>query len=366
MKILFDYNIFSHQKLGGISRYFLNLHKYINKHPQIYCKIFAPIHLNKFLNTYEKGKGFNFYLKNYPKYTRKLINIINLNSSKIYCKNFKPNIIHKTFFNHNFENNFKIKKIITVYDLIHEIYYRDFKKSEGYLPKKDFLKNVDFIICPSNKTKDDLMHFYNVKPEKIKVIYMGINKFDDVKELEFLKKLKPFLLYVGDRKRYKNFRNLIIALSLKTNILNDFNLICLGGGNFSNTEKELFKKHKIKENKIIQLEGDDNVLFNLYKNAKAFIFPSTYEGLGLPQLEAMSLGCPVISSNHEAIVEAVDNAAELFNPHDPEDIINVIDQTLYSENKLNDLKKRGLERSKLFSLEKCANETLDLYKLISG
>lgn len=366
MKILFDYNIFSHQKLGGISRYFLNLHKYINRYPDINCKILAPIHLNKFLKLYEKNDNLSFYLNGYPKYTRKLINFLNFNYSKIYSKYFKPNIIHKTFFNYNFENNYKIKKVITVYDLIHEIHYRDFNKSEGYLPKKNFLKGVDSIICPSNKTKDDLIHFYNINPEKIKVIYMGINKFDDIKELEFLKKLRPFILYVGDRKRYKNFKNLIIALSIKKNILNDFKLICLGGGKFSDTEKKLFKEYKVDETKIIQLNGDDNFLLNLYKNAKAFIFPSTYEGLGLPQLEAMSLGCPVISSNHEAILEAVDKSAALFNPNEPEDIINVIEKTLYSENKLNDLKKKGFERSKLFSPEKCAKETLDLYKQISN
>ena len=366
MKILFDYSIFSHQKLGGISRYFVNLHKYMNRFENTDCKIFTPIHFNKFLKSYMDKKNNYLYLKDYPKFTRKLINFINFNSSKIYCKYFKPDIIHKTFFNYNFDNNKKTKKIITVYDLIHEIYHKDFNKSDTYLPKKKFLNIVDSIICPSNKTKNDLIYFYNIKPEKINVIYMGINKFNDYKELEFSKKLMPYLLYVGDRKRYKNFKNLIIALSIKKNILNDFKLVCFGGGKFSDTEKILFKDHKINESEIIQLEGDDNILFNLYKNAIAFIFPSTYEGLGLPQLEAMSLGCPVISSNHEAILEAVGKSAALFNPSDPEDIINVIEKTIYSQEKLDELKKKGFERSKLFSPEKCAKETLNLYKKISN
>ena len=247
MKILFDYNIFSHQKIGGISRYFLNLHKHIKEYSEVDCKILAPIHINKFLKTYEKSGGSNLYIKDYPRYTRRLISFINFNFSKIYCKYFKPNIIHKTFYNFNFEKNFQIKRIITVYDLIHEIYHNEFNKSKDYLPKKKFLSNVDFIICPSNKTKDDLIHFYNINSEKIKVIYMGINKFDEVKKIDFIKELKPFLLYVGDRKRYKNFQNLIIALSIKKNILNDFNLVCLGGGKFSNTEKELFKNTKLKK-----------------------------------------------------------------------------------------------------------------------
>ena len=121
--------------------------------------------------------------------------------------------------------------------------------------------------------------------------------------------------------------------------------------NFQILKKNYLKKYKIKEDRIIQLEGNDNVLFNLYKNAKAFVFPSTYEGLGLPQLEAMSLGCPVISSNHEAILEAVDDAAALFDPHEPEDIINVINQTLYSENTLNFLKEKVLKDQKYLLLK---------------
>ena len=86
----------------------------------------------------------------------------------------------------------------------------------------------------------------------------------------------------------------------------------------------------------------------------------------MPQLEAMSLGCPVISSNHEAILEAVGKSAALFNPSDPEDIINVIEKTIYSQEKLDELKKKSFERSKLFSPEKCAKETLNLYKKISN
>ena len=82
----------------------------------------------------------------------------------------------------------------------------------------------------------------------------------------------------------------------------------------------------------------------------------------MPQLEAMSLGCPVISSNHQAIIEAVGNAAALFNPEEPEDIKFKMEEVLYSPILINELKKLGIERSKLFSWEKCANETLNIYK----
>ena len=161
---------------------------------------------------------------------------------------------------------------------------------------------------------------------------------------------------------YKNFSNLIIAYSISSKLQSDFKLICCGGGKLRDSERSNISKLKIDIAKIIQIDGSDNQLHYLYKNASAFIFPSKYEGFGLPQLEAMSLGCPVISSNHQAIIEAVGNAAALFNPEEPEDIKFKMEEVLYSPILINELKKLGIERSKLFSWEKCANETLNIYK----
>ena len=118
------------------------------------------------------------------------------------------------------------------------------------------------------------------------------------------------------------------------------------------------------KNNIIQINGDDNQLLYLYKNASAFIFPSIIEGLGLPPLEAMSQGCPVISSNHSAILEGVGDAAETFDPIQIEDIMQKIEKVLYDKTYTNTLIKKGIERSKLFSWKKCANETLNVYKKI--
>ncbi len=114
MNILFDYSIFCHQKLGGISRYFINLQKIFKRDKNLKSKIFAPIHINKFLKNESEIKSLNYYIKDYPKYSRKIIKIINNNLSNLYCSYYKPDIIHKTFYSENFNNNKKIKKIITV------------------------------------------------------------------------------------------------------------------------------------------------------------------------------------------------------------------------------------------------------------
>ncbi len=361
MKILFDYSIFFHQKYGGISRYFINLHNEILK-KGINSRITAPIHNNIFLKDYKNADTKNNYIKTYPRFTRKLIKNYNHLFSKLQCKIYKPDIIHKTFYEKNISNNLKIKRIITVQDLIHEIYYKEYNYNLNLKPKEISLTNIDKIICPSNKTKNDLINFYNIEKDKIEVVYMGIHVFNKLNSENLIQVKSPYILYVGDRKRYKNFSNLIKAYSISDRIKQDFKLVCCGGGDFTNNERLNISNLKINPTNVIHIEGNDNQLHYLYKNASAFIFPSRYEGLGLPPLEAMSLGCPVVSSNHEAIVEATGDAAILFNPNEPEDMKSKIEKVVYSPTLTNNLKTLGAKRSLIFSWKKCAEETLNIYK----
>ena len=150
---------------------------------------------------------------------------------------------------------------------------------------------------------------------------------------------KPFILYIGKRERYKNFVNFIKAFSNSQQLKNDFNVICFGGGPFTKNENDLFIKYKVSETVLKSKSDEDSYLYSLYKNAKCLVYPSLHEGLGLPPLEAMSLGCPVISSNHEAILEAVSDAASLFNPMEIVEITSVLVNTIYSNDKIKELKK---------------------------
>ena len=101
---------------------------------------------------------------------------------------------------------------------------------------------------------------------------------------------------------------------------------------------------------------------NLYKNAKCLIYPSTHEGLGLPPIEAMSIGCPTITSNYPAIMEGVGDASAIFDPNNVSQIQKILEEYLYSNDKLQKLINLGLLQSKKFSWDKCANETLEVYK----
>jgi glycosyltransferase involved in cell wall biosynthesis len=363
MKIVFDYSIFFHQKYGGVSRYFINLHNQLLG-MNSKAKIFAPIHTNLYLKNYNLGGNFKYYMKKYPIFTRKILKNINYLSSKTFFKFYNPDIVHQTFFENN-DYKGKFKKVITVYDLIHEIYFKDYGKSNDYKPKKFSLENSDQIICISNKTKEDLINIYKVDPNKIKVIYLGVSKFPELPKKNTILNQKPYLLFVGDRSKYKNFENLVKAYSSSIKLQNDFDIVCCGGGKLTDLEKINITDRKINLSKIIQLEVDDNLLGNFYRNAVALIYPSKYEGFGLPTLEAMSLGCPVICSKHPAIIETVGNSAKIFDPENFEEIKSCIEDIVYSPSNLEIYKKAGLERCKKFNWYKCAEETLKVYNDLS-
>ncbi len=360
--ILFDYSIFFHQSVGGISRYITSLHKKLFNNG-FDAEILSPIHQNKFLKEINTCK-INKFVSHFPKNTLTICRTYNELITNIYLKFKKPKILHKTFYSGSFPSDNKIKKVINVYDLIHEKFYSDYNLNINTLPKKKYLDNVDLIFCPSQCSKKDLIEIYNINPSKIEVINIGIPelKIDNSKRpinIDF-----PYLLYVGYRGKYKNFKNLVIALGKDKKITEDFKIICFGGGNFTINELKLIKENNLSTKSFIHINGDDAQLISLYQNARAFIFPSIYEGQGLPQLEAMSFKCPVISSNQEAIVEATGNSAILFDPLNTDDILDKIQKTIYSEEIINSLRIKSLERSKLFSMDRCYKETLKAYQKI--
>lgn len=359
MKICFDYEIFWKQKFSGVaSRYYFNLIKYLAINGNLDIRVFANIYLNERIEELPSKIVIGKRMKIRIPFSGKILEKFNSILCDYQIEKFNPQIIHKTYYS----NKIKIKKkkvILTVFDLWHEK-NANFK----YLPKEYSLNLSDHIICPSYKTKSDLINIYNLDEKKISVTYFGIENFKEYKmNNTFFKNIinRPYILFVGSRGRYKNFFNLIKVFAKSEKLKKDFKILCFGGGPFSLEEKKLFKEKDI-SNLIIKTErDDDNTLFNCYKNAKCLVYPSSHEGLGLPPLEAMSLSCPVISGNHEAILEAVGDAAITFNPLDFDDFLFKLEDTIYSQDKISKIISKGQIQSKKFSWQKCADETFKIY-----
>ena len=358
MKIFFDYQIFFLQKYGGISKYFIKLSEYLNRNSNE-ANILAPINKNSYCqDTKYKNiiRGVNF--KEYPRYTGKIINFINSKFNDIYLNNSELDVLHLTYYNKTYKIKKKITKILTVYDLIHEKFFSYYGK-KSIKPKQNAINFSDHIICISKNTQNDLMNIYNVDKSKTSVIYLVVEK-DEFKDK--IKLNKPSILYVGDRKRYKNFNNFVKAYSLSKFVNQNLNIICFGGGKFSNDEIKYFKSLKLDQNKFEQINGDDDLLKKYYRSCEFLIVPSIYEGFGLPIIEAMASGCPVLCSNLGSLPEVANNAAIYFEPTNIESIKTTMENFINKSDEKENIILKGYENIKNFTWDKCASNTLEIYK----
>ena len=359
MKILFDYKIFCLQSLGGISKYIIKLAENLNAE-NVEASISCKYHFIKYINQSRFSKG-KIYLKKFPKFTGKLFRFTNDIFYNLELYKIKPDIIHNTYYSSMQKYKKKQLVALTVYDLIHEIFHNDYGFQKNYLPKTNAIKNADIIFAISNNTKKDLIERYNVPEDKIFVTHLGVDKIiDRVSSKDRIIK-QDYILFVGDRKKYKNFNNFIIGFSLSDYLKKNFKICLVGGGVLSKNDIMMINKLGLK-NILIHYFASETELRNLYQFASCFVFPSKYEGFGLPSLEAMANGCPVISSNINVMKEICGDASEMFDAESPESIMYSMDSVVNSKNRRDDLIKKGYQRVENFSWEACAKKTIEVYK----
>jgi glycosyltransferase involved in cell wall biosynthesis len=205
-----------------------------------------------------------------------------------------------------------------------------------------------------------VLELLHVPEEKTSVVYHG-HSFDKRNETSLVSIRKPYLLYVGQRGGYKNFDLLLRAYAHSPKLGKIFSLICFGGGAFRPAEQMRIKELGLLSQDVMQVSGDDTFLEGLYRGAEAFIYPSLYEGFGIPLLEAMALSCPVVCSNASCFSEVVGGAAEFFDAGDEESIRTSIEKVVFSNEYKTACVQRGRERAKLFSWDRCAKETMQIY-----
>jgi glycosyltransferase involved in cell wall biosynthesis len=359
-RILYDNHIFAYQKYGGISRYFYEISKRINQFPEFNVIISAPLYFNEYIrhNT-EIVRGI--YVPNIPKSSRVLRRLNTFLSGSVVT-NFKPDIIHETYYHKN-PISFKAPVVTTVYDMIHEKFRADFSRRDNTSQMKEIaVSRADHIICISENTKRDLMEILNTPAEKISVVYLGFSFDNKNPGVSYLAKPnRPYILYVGNRGEYKNFNRLLEAFASSRSLMKDFKLVAFGGGKFRQEERKNIRKLGLTENNITQISGSDELLKDFYCNATAFIYPSLYEGFGIPPLEAMSVNCPVICSNASSIPEVVGDAGEYFDPYDVDSIKTAVERVIESNSLQQNLICRGEKQRTKFSWDLCAEQTSQIY-----
>lgn len=355
MRVLYDATVFSSQKTGGISRYHYELYKGVR---ELNCNL-------KIGGLATKNK----YTLADPILRRKLIKDpcaalagINRFLIKRALRKAGSDVVYhpSNLYRSVLESISKETKVVlTIHDMIIE---RETNQIDEL--KKDFALRADKIIAISQATKDEIIDILNIPEEKIEIIYHGSSLNTENIRKPNVALPDKYLLYVGGRRVHKNIPFLLSSIS---NILKedkDLHMICAGVKHFSEEEKSHIRNLGIEDKVLSIAKPEDNELAYLYSNALAFVFPSFYEGFGIPILEAWSCKTPLLLSDCTCFKEIGEDAAIYFDPYSEKSIADAVKTIVNDENLRQDLIEKGQERLKLFSWKKTAEETLKVYQSV--
>ncbi len=366
MRITFDSQIFCIQEYGGISRYFCALASRLSQIPQLDPMIVAPLHFNRHLQALNQKLHIGAYVPR-QKGTGRAMKAISSALFRPIALVMKPDVVHETYYARRPSGGGKVPHAITVYDMIHERYREHFPASDPMIEnKRAAILRADHIFCISENTRRDLLDAYPVSEKRVTVTYLSSEMPSLPADENATGEIQPFLLYVGDRRGYKNFLGLVQAFAKSPWLKDNFRITCFGGGNFSPSEREAFAALRLGETHIKHVAGGDACLARLYRAATLFIYPSIYEGFGIPLLEAMSLDCPIACSRSSSIPEVAGEAGEYFDPTDVSSIGHVLENVLQSASRRQELVALGRLQRQRFSWEQCAQETLLGYRELSA
>ena len=366
MKILLDPQIFNDQKFGGISKYYSEIYRKLTKKgvdirlPLLYTE---NLHIKEFFD----AKGYpiyNFFIRNNI-FRRKFIRKIkrkNLKYAQEQLAVIDFDLFIPTYYNPYFVDIIGEKPyVLTVYDMIHELFPQYFSASDKTSQNKSrLLANAAQIIAVSNNTKKDILKFFpNISEEKITVVYHGFSR-ENENDVEVTLP-KQFVLFVGNRENYKNFDFFLEAIQETLRNDNELYLVCAGGNPFRSDEKALIKSLNL-EGKVLQRNFLDTELNSYYQQALCFVFPSIYEGFGIPIMESMINNCPIILTNNSCFPEVAGEAALYYELNNKADLKEKVEAFVYNEELRRKYANLGSQRVKAFTWEKAADECLQVYK----
>jgi glycosyltransferase involved in cell wall biosynthesis len=269
------------------------------------------------------------------------------------------------------------KSVVTIHDCIHLRFPQYLPNRLGYAYARSFLWTAthrsDRVITVSEASKRDILEYFNVPAEKIDVIYNGIDeRFGNPPPEEDVNRVReryqlhgPFVLYAGNIKPHKNLGRLIEAFHVLRASGPEFDSVKLViiGDEIAKYAALRHAVHRYKLHKHVRFFGfvPGSTLAILYRLAAVFVFPSLYEGFGLPPLEAMASGTPVITSNVSSLPEVVGDAAVLIDPLRPDAIADALRRVLSDSGLRDDLRQRGLTRARHFSWERSVHRVREIY-----
>jgi glycosyltransferase involved in cell wall biosynthesis len=362
VRIAYDPQIFATQAYGGISRYFYETAVRLAGLPDTEVALLAFLHVNAYLERAPRGLVVGRRLRGLPQWTRRALVAGNRSLARAWLARHDADLVHETYYAADPVARAGVPSVVTVFDMIHE-------KFPHYAPrtgriarlKRAAIRRADHLICISEHTRRDLIALHGVEPARTSVVTLGFSLQPGRAPEAARPMAEPYLLFVGQRGGYKAFDTLLRAYAAAPALQRAFLLVCFGDAPFSPRERALMRELGIAQDRVRHAAGDDERLAAHYRHAALFVYPSRYEGFGIPPLEAMSFDCPVVCSDAASLPEVVGDAALTFEAGNALALRDAIAKVLESPATASALRDKGRARITRFSWDACARQTRAIY-----
>jgi glycosyltransferase involved in cell wall biosynthesis len=356
MRVLYDDQVFATQRFGGISRY-INEVATATAH-QAEVLVSAGMYLNRYLHDNREVNKSGFYVDESKAW--RVRDKFNQCWTALQSRRFQPDVVHETYYRASGLHAKRAKVVVTVHDFIHELYPSEAPFSQFHASlKRESLARADAFLAVSVSTLNDLLKIYPWVEEKPhKVIHHGssysepstsaINQILDATDGH------PYILYVGHRKGYKRFKDLIGAYTLIKPSMSSLKVLAFGCGAFSDNEAEEITAAGVSSSDFVYVEGSDDLLNAAYKCASVFCYTSLYEGFGIPILEALSAGCPVVCSDISVFREVGGGGVAYYEAGSATALASELENVLNSRERAGNVKMK--------SWHDCSSQHLHFYQ----
>jgi glycosyltransferase involved in cell wall biosynthesis len=362
VRIAYDPQSFSMQAYGGVSRYFYETAVHLAALPDTEVALLAFLHVNGYLAGAPRGLVVGRRLSHLPLWTRRALVAANRALARRWLARHDVDLVHETYYAERPVARRGVPMVVTVFDMIHE-------KFPDYAPrtariarlKRAAIGRADHLICISEHTRRDLIAIHGVEPARTSVVTLGFSLQPGRAPDAARPHAEPYILFVGQRGGYKAFDTLLDAYSAAPALQREFLLVAFGDAPFSARERVLMRELGIRPERVRHASGDDSRLAAHYRHASLFVYPSRYEGFGIPPLEAMSFDCPVVCSDAASLPEVAGDAAAMFASGDAQALRAAMERVLGSPAAAAALRDKGRARIGRFSWDACARQTRAIY-----